>query len=88
MKSEHTAKANGTFVYHGEKFRVNLPFKKFTLCVSPTIGVKAFYNGRYYDVELAEPLQDTISDSMPIVEKELIRRYFYRDGHSNLAEVR
>lgn len=45
-------------------------------------------NGRYYDVELAEPLQDTISDSMPIVEKELIRRYFYRDGHSNLAEVR
>ena len=88
VKSEHTAKANGTFVYHGEKFRVNLPFKKFTLCVSPTIGVKAFYNGRYYDVELAEPLQDTISDSMPIVEKELIRRYFYRDGHSNLAEVR
>ena len=45
-------------------------------------------NSRYYDVELAEPLQDTISDSMPIVEKELIRRYFYRDGHSNLAEVR
>lgn len=88
VKSEHTAKANGTFIYHGEKFRVNLPFKKFTLCVSPTIGAKAYYNNRYYDVELAEPLQDTISDAMPIVEKELIRRYFYRDGHSNLAEVR
>lgn len=88
VKSEHTAKANGTFIYHGEKFRVNLPFKKFTLCVSPTIGIKAYYNGKYYDVELAETLQDTISDTMPIVEKELIRRYFYRDGHSNLAEVR
>ena len=88
VKSEHTAKANGTFCYHGEKFRVSLPFKKFTLCLSETLGIKAFYNGRYYDVELAEPLQDTVSDSMPIVEKELLRRYFERDTHSNLAEVK
>lgn len=88
VRSEHTAKANGTFIYHGEKFRVNLPFKKFTLCISETLGVKAYYNGRYYDVELAEPLQDTISDSMPIVEKELIRRYFYRDTHSGTAGIK
>ena len=66
-KAHKPTKANGTFIYHGEKFRVNLPFKKFTLCISETLGVKAYYNGRYYDVELAEPLQDTISDSMPIV---------------------
>ena len=83
VKSEHTARADGTFIYHGEKFRVNLPFKTFTLCLSERFGLKAFYNNKYYDVELTERLKDVVGDSMPIVEKDLIRRYYFADQHSN-----
>ena len=87
VRSEHTAKADGTFCYHGEKFKVNLPFKTFTLCISETLGIKAYYKGNYYDVELYDPLQDCVSDSMPIVEKDLLRRYFESDTHDNNAKI-
>ena len=44
--------------------------------------------GRYYDVELAEPITDCVGDQMPIVEEELIYRYFYADSHSGRATIR
>jgi len=88
VKSEKTVKSNGTFCYHGEKFYCKLPLKKVTLCLNERFGLKIFYQNKWYDVELYEPLQDTYSDTMPIVEKELIRRYFYADTHSNTYKMR
>lgn len=51
-------------------------------------GLRAYMGGKYYDVELAEPITDCVGDSMPIVEKELVYRYFYADRHSGRATIR
>ena len=50
-------------------------------------GLRAFMGGKYYGVELAEPLCDVVGDSMPIVEKELVRAYLLSDTHDNRAVV-
>jgi len=52
------------------------------LCLSESYGLRGFMNGRYYDVELYEPLCDVVGDSMPLVEKNLIYRYLLADTHS------
>lgn len=79
----------GYFIFHDCDFRLRAPLcacKKFELCLSEEFGVRAFLNGKYYPVELAEPhLQDTVSDSMPIVEKSLIARYLLADVRSVTA---
>ena len=87
VKSEHKVKADGTFVYHGEKFKCSLPHKTVMLCLNERFGLKIYYNEKWYPVELCEPLQDTILDSMPKVEKDLIRRYFLSDGHENFYKA-
>ena len=83
--------ADGHFIYHGYAF--NLIAKRaacvrFTLCLSESFGLRAYMGGRYYDVELAEPITDCVGDQMPIVEEELIYRYFYADSHSGRATIR
>ena len=43
-------------------------------------------NGKWFPVELVEPfLQDTITDAMPHVEKDLIARYLLSDMRAMLA---
>ena len=91
VKAEKKTRADGTFIYHGYKFRVlsnRAACVRFTFCLSESFGLKCFLNGHYYDVELCEPLCDVVGDSMPMVEKELIYRYFYADKHSGRATVR
>lgn len=91
VRSEKKTRADGTFIYHGYKFRLlsqRAACVRFTLCLSESFGLRAHLNGRYYDVELAEPLCDVYGDSMPIVEKDLIYRYFYADRHSGRATIR
>lgn len=91
VKAEKKTRADGTFIYHGYKFRVlsnRAACVRFTFCLSESFGLKCFLNGHYYDVELCEPLCDVVGDSMPIVEKELIYRYFYADKHSGRAIIR
>ena len=83
--------ANGSFVYHGYKFNLlssRAACVRFTLCLSENYGLRAYVGGRYYDVELAEPLCDVMGDQMPAVEKDLIYRYFYADTHSGRATIR
>ena len=91
VRAEKKTHADGHFIYHG--YRFNLIAKRaacvrFTLCLSESFGLRAYMGGRYYDVELAEPITDCIGDSMPVVEKELIYRYFYADSHSGRATIR
>lgn len=91
VRAEKKTRANGSFVYHGYKFRLvsaRAACVKFTLCLSECYGLRAYRNGRYYDVALAEPLCDVVGDSMPTVEKDLLYRYFYADTHSGRATVR
>ena len=77
----------GYFVFHNCDFRLIAPlraYKKFELCLSEQFGIRAYMDGKWYNVELAEPfLQDTIYDTMPHVEKDLISRYLL----SNLREA-
>ena len=91
VRAEKKTHADGHFIYHGYAF--NLIAKRaacvrFTLCLSESFGLRAYIGGGYCDVELAEPLCDVVGDSMPIVEKELIYRYFYADTHSGRATIR
>jgi hypothetical protein len=91
VRAEKKTHADGHFIYHGYAF--NLIAKRaacvrFTLCLSECFGLRAYMGGRYYDVELAEPVTDCVGDSMPIVEKDLIYRYFYADSHSGRAAIR
>lgn len=91
VRAEKKTRANGSFIYHGYKFNLlaaRTACVSFTLCLSENYGLRAYMGGKYYPVELAEPLCDVVGDSMPIVEKELIYRYFYADRHSGRAIIR
>ena len=77
-------------MYHGYLFRLLAPRAScvdFTLCLNERYGLRAFMGGKYYGVELAEPLCDVVGDSMPIVEKELVRAYLLSDTHDNRAVI-
>lgn len=85
VREEKTTKADGSFIYHGFKFRLLSPRAcrvTFTLCLSERYGVRAYIGGKYYPVELLESLCDVIGSSMPIVEQDLLYRHFYADTHS------
>lgn len=91
VRAEKKTHADGHFIYHGHAF--NLIAKRaacvhFTLCLSESFGLRAYMGGKYYGVELAEPITDCVGDSMPIVEKDLIYRYFYADRHSGRVLIR
>lgn len=91
VKAEKKTHADGHFTYHGYKFNLLAPRKacvKFTLCLSENYGLRAYVNGVYYGVELAEELCDVVGDKMPIVEKDLIYKYFYADAHSNRRKIK
>ena len=90
VRTEKKTKADGSFIYHGYKFRLlskHSACVNFTLCLSESYGIKGFMNGKYYDIELCEPICDVIGDAMPTVEKELIYHYFLADKHSGRAVV-
>ena len=90
VKTEKKTRADGTFIYHGYKFVLKAKRAacvRFILCLSERFGLRAFMNGKYYNVELDEPLCDVVSDKMPYVEKDLIYRYMYADTHSGAAVV-
>lgn len=91
VRAEKKTRANGSFIYHGYKFNLcaaRAACVSFTLCLSENYGLRAYVGGKYYDVELAEPICDCVGDSMPIVEKDLLYRYFYADTHSGRATIR
>lgn len=79
----------GFFTFHDCDFRLIAPlraYKNFELCLSEQFGIRAYMDGKWYPVELAEPfLQDTITDMMPLVEKDLISRYLLSDMRAMLA---
>lgn len=79
----------GFFTFHDCDFRLGSPLracKNFELCLSEQFGIRAFMDGKWYPVELAEPfLQDVRGDKMPQVEKDLIGRYLLSDLHSEYA---
>ena len=91
VRAEKKTRASGSFVYHGYQFNLlsaRSSCVRFTLCLSENYGLRAYRNGKYYDVELAEPMCDCVGDPMPAVEKDLIYRYFYADRHSGRATIR
>lgn len=78
----------GVFLFHDHYFSLCSPRKScvyFTLCLSESFGLKAFINGKFYDVELCDILSDTVTHVMPEVEKDLISRYLLNDLHSGVV---
>ena len=72
----------GVFLFHDHYFELQAPRKThvhFILCLSEQFGIKAFMNNRFYDVVLCDVLSDTITHTMPEVEKDLISRYLLSD---------
>ena len=72
----------GVFLFHDHYFELQAPRKAhvhFILCMSEQFGIKAFMNNRFYDVILCDVLSDTITHTMPEVEKDLISRYLLSD---------
>ena len=72
----------GVFLFHDHYFELQAPRKAhvhFILCMSEQFGIKAFMNNRFYDVQLCDVLSDTITHTMPEVEKDLISRYLLSD---------
>ena len=90
VRTEKKTKADGSFIYHGYKFRLlskHSACVRFTLCLSERYGIKGFMNGKYYNIELCEPICDVVGDPMPSVEKDLIYRYLLADKHSRRAVI-
>lgn len=79
----------GYFLFHDHYFEVHTPRKsciRFTLCISEQFGLKAFYQGRYYAVSLVEnSVTSVVSESMPLVEQDLISRFLLSDVHNNVV---
>lgn len=72
----------GVFLFHDHYFELQAPRKAhvhFILCLSEQFGIKAYMNDRFYDVTLCDVLSDTITHTMPEVEKDLISRYLLSD---------
>jgi len=72
----------GVFLFHDHYFELQAPRKAhvhFILCMSENFGLKAYMNDRFYDVALCDVLSDTITHTMPEVEKDLISRYLLSD---------
>lgn len=72
----------GVFLFHDHYFELQAPRKAhvhFILCLSEQFGIKAYMNNRFYDVQLCDVLSDTITHTMPEVEKDLISRYLLSD---------
>lgn len=72
----------GVFLFHDHYFELQSPRKShahFILCMSESFGLKAYMNNRFYDVALCDVLSDTITHTMPEVEKDLISRYLLSD---------
>lgn len=72
----------GVFLFHDHYFELQAPRKAhvhFILCMSESFGLKAYMNNRFYDVVLCDVLSDTITHTMPEVEKDLISRYLLSD---------
>ena len=72
----------GVFLFHDHYFELQAPRKAhvhFILCMSEQFGIKAYMNDRFYDVTLCDVLSDTITHTMPEVEKDLISRYLLSD---------
>ena len=72
----------GVFLFHDHYFELQAPRKShvhFILCMSESFGLKAYMNNRFYDVTLCDVLSDTITHTMPEVEKDLISRYLLSD---------
>jgi hypothetical protein len=91
VRIEKKTKSDGTFIYHGNKFRLlsrHAACVRFTLCLSESYGLKGFMNDKYYDIELCEPLSYVVGDPMPAVEKELIHRYLLSDQHSGCVTIK
>lgn len=72
---------NGEFTFHGFLFHLEAAraaCRDFTLCLSEKTGIRAFMDGKYYPITLAEPLTDCVGNPMPQVEKDLIARYLLK----------
>ena len=90
VRTEKKTKVDGSFIYHSYEFRLlsrRSACVRFTLCLSESYGIKGFMNGKYYDVELCEPLCDVVGDPMTSVEKNLIYRYLLSDQHSGQVVI-
>ena len=78
----------GVFLFHDHYFELQAPRKAhvhFILCLSEQFGIKAYMNDRFYDVTLCDVLSDTITHTMPEVEKDLISRYLLSDLRSKVV---
>lgn len=81
--------SQGFFTFHDCDFRLIASaraFRKFELCLSEKFGIRAYMNGKWYEVRLSEnKIQDCYGDRMPEVEKDLIARFLLKDIHSEYA---
>lgn len=78
----------GVFLFHDHYFEVIAPRKshiRFTLCLSESFGLRAFYNGTFYPVSLCDTLSSVRCGTMPMVEQDLIARYLLSDLHSQVV---
>ena len=91
VRVDKTTRYNGCFIFHGFTFHLNAPraaCRAFTLCMSERDGVRAYMDGAYYPVSLADPLTDCIGDAMPQVEKKLVAKYCLSNQHTNVFAFR
>ena len=79
----------GIFNFHNQYFELLAPRKchvYFTLCISEQFGIKAFYQGKYYDVALTDDFIAAVrGDRLTHVEEDLINRFLLSDVHSDVV---
>lgn len=80
--SRHTNSA-GVFSFEGYKWQLHKPRAAcvdFELCVNEH-GIRAWKDGKWYEVSLLEDIQEVEGENCPKVLKNIIYKYMYKNGH-------
>ena len=72
---------SGVFTLHGYRFQMLARYaakKEITIYISEKDGIRALYEGTFYQVQLLDTIQNCIGDTMPKVLENIIYKYFYK----------
>ena len=73
---------SGVFTLHGYRFQMLARYaakKEITIYISEKDGIRALYEGTFYQVQLLDTIQNCIGDTMPKVLENVIYKYFYKN---------
>lgn len=88
IKERKKLKRDGSFIFHETKFLCPVLRNKIVdVCISEDFGIKCFFEGMFYDVDLDDTISDLHGGKLTQVEQDLFTRFFLGDKHSTAFKI-